>query len=377
MLKCTQAKRCGGCAYIDQGYEASLKAKNAYLQKLYKPLHIKIHPIICMEDPYHYRNKAIIAFNSQYQPGLYEESSHRIIPYTACLLHDEKIDEVIQTIGMIFKKYHVSLYDPRAHKGEIRHVVLRRGVVTHEIMVTLVSTSDVFKGAKNFAKELVKKNPEVKTIILNINKRRTPIVLGEKEKILYGKGYIVDELCGLSFKISSQSFYQINHDQCERLYQHALSSMSQHQIIVDTYCGIGTIGMIAAKKAKQVFGVELNGDAIQDAQINKAYNQIKNIRFFKDDATKWMQRMVAEDLKVDAIIMDPPRTGSTPEFIAAVKQMKPAEIIYISCNPETQVRDLKHFKNDYTCQEIYAFDMFPFTKHVESVVLLTHRKDKP
>ena len=375
-MKCHIANKCGGCDYINQGYQASLEYKNQYIKELFQEFKVKIHPIQHMDDPYGYRNKVIVAFNKDYSYGLYQEGTHKIIPYEHCLLHNEIEDGMIKKIAQLFKRYHVPIYDIRRHTGEIRHVVLRYAKNTEQYMVTIVSSSERFKGSKNFAKELTKAYPQIKTIILNTNKRDTVVVLGNREQVLYGKGFIVDELCGLTFKISSKSFYQINHDQCEALYAKGLSLMhlQKDDVVLDTYCGIGTIGMIAAKDVERVIGVEKNKDAILDANINKKANNLQNITFINADATEYMKEASLEKMYVDKIIMDPPRTGSTKAFIQAACKMQPIEILYISCGPETQVRDLKLFKKyGYTFKEVFSFDMFPFTKHVETVCLLINQ----
>ena len=219
--------------------------------------------------------------------------------------------------------------------------------------------------------------PSIKSIVLNTNKRQTSIVLGEQEKVLFGKGFIVDELCGMTFKISPRSFYQINHDQCEALYSKALSLITvKDPKIMDTYCGIGTIGLIASKNAKQVIGVELNKDAVKDAKLNKTFNKVENIKFIQGDATEFMVEAAKQKVDVDVIIMDPPRSGSTETFIKAAVSLKPKEIVYVSCDPHTQVRDLKLFRKlGYDFKDVYPYDMFPFTQHIETVVLMS-RKDK-
>jgi 23S rRNA (uracil1939-C5)-methyltransferase len=373
METCKIAKKCGGCAYINEGYAASLQTKTKEMKTLYKGFKATVHDIVGMDNPYGYRNKVIVAFNKNYQYGLYEEDSHRIIPYDHCLLHDPVMDDVIKQIAFLFKKYRVPLYDGK--RGEIRHVLLRQAVVTKQILVTIVSTSPVFKGSKNFCKQLINKCPQVTSVVLNINKRHTSIVLGDQEKILYGKGYVIDKLCGLSFKISSKSFYQINHAQCEALYSFALSLLPKHvHTMYDTYCGIGTIGMIGADKADHVIGIERNRDAIKDANMNKKQNHMSNISFVAADATEYMVK-AAKSEKADVIIMDPPRSGSTSAFIKAAISMKPQYILYISCGPETQVRDLHEFqKSGYDFHDVYLFDMFPFTRHVETVVLMSKVK---
>lgn len=376
-MRCDIAKRCGSCQLINQGYEKSLDYKNKECADIFKEFKVNVHPIEGMENPYFYRNKTIVAFDKNYQYGLYEENSHRIIPYQRCLLHDEETDAIIHKIAVLFKKYRVSIYDSQRKRGEIRHVLIRRGVKTNQTLVVIVSNEAVFKGSKNFCHQLVQAFPSVKSVVLNTNRRQTSIVLGEQEKVLYGKGFIVDELCGMTFKISPRSFYQINHDQCVALYQKALSLITvKNPTIIDTYCGIGTIGMIASPQAKKVIGVELNKEAIKDAKLNKAFNKINNIQFIQRDATEFMVEAAKQKIETDVIIMDPPRSGSTEAFIKASVSLKPKEVVYISCDPHTQVRDLKYFRKlGYDFKDVYPYDMFPFTQHVETITLLS-KKDK-
>ena len=371
-MKCDIAKKCGSCQFINQGYVKSLEYKNEECKKIFKDLKVNVHPVFGMEDPYYYRNKTIIAFDKTYNYGLYEENSHRIIPYKSCLIHDQETDAIISKIAVLFRKYRVSIYDPQRRRGEIRHILIRRAVKTNQTLVVIVSNEAIFKGSKNFCNQLVKAFPSIKSIVLNTNKRQTSIVLGEQEKVLFGKGFIVDELCGMTFKISPRSFYQINHDQCEALYSKALSLITvKDPKIMDTYCGIGTIGLIASKNAKQVIGVELNKDAVKDAKLNKTFNKVENIKFIQGDATEFMVEAAKQKLDVDVIIMDPPRSGSTETFIKAAVSLKPQEIVYVSCDPHTQVRDLKLFRKlGYDFKDVYPYDMFPFTSHVETVCLL-------
>ena len=372
-MKCDIAKKCGSCQFINQGYVKSLEYKNEECKKIFKDLKVNVHPVSGMEDPYYYRNKTIIAFDKTYNYGLYEENSHRIIPYKSCLIHDQETDAIISKIAVLFRKYRVSIYDPQRRRGEIRHILIRRAVKTNQTLVVIVSNEAIFKGSKNFCNQLVKAFPSIKSIVLNTNKRQTSIVLGEQEKVLFGKGFIVDELCGMTFKISPRSFYQINHDQCEALYSKALSLITvKDPKIMDTYCGIGTIGLIASKNAKQVIGVELNKDAVKDAKLNKTFNKVENIKFIQGDATEFMVEAAKQKVDVDVIIMDPPRSGSTETFIKAAVSLKPQEIVYVSCDPHTQVRDLKLFRKlGYDFKDVYPYDMFPFTSHVETVCLLS------
>lgn len=376
-MECKIKNLCGSCDYMGINYPKQLDMKTKYCNDLLRRFHlshIKVHPMIGSTPYKEYRNKIIVAFNSKYEYGLYEEHSHRIIPYHRCLLHDEESDQIIKKIQEIVKKYHVSIYDEKRRRGLLRHVLIRKAVMTNQVMVVLVCNEEVFPGSKHFSTELIQQFPHIKTIVLNINKRKTSIVLGEKEKVLYGKGFIVDKLCNLSFKISSRSFYQINHNQCETIYQKALSllQLKKQDVIIDAYCGIGTIGMIAASQVKKVIGVEVNKDAIKDAINNAKMNHIHNITFVCDDASYFMTSLAKSHTHIDGVIMDPPRSGSNKEFMDAIKVLKPRKVAYISCNPETLLRDLKYFKQiGYQTKELYPYDMFPYTKHIESVVLLT------
>lgn len=378
-MNCKIFKQCGSCDYLHLAYEEQLKKKREYCVQLVKKAklsQVKVTDTIGAKDPYHYRNKVIVGFNQRNEAGFYEENSHKIIPYTTCLLHDEESDAIIQKIASLLRKYKIQIYNEDRRKGFLRHVLIRRGIKTNQTMVVLVTTSSVFPGSKNFVKELTSQFKSIKTIVMNINTRKTSIVLGNDEKVLFGKGYIEDELCGLKFKISPKSFYQINRDQCEVLYNKALSllDLKGSETVIDTYCGIGTIGMVASKKAKQVIGVELNKDAVKDAIYNAKMNNIKNIRFINEDATAFMVELAKEKVAIDAVIMDPPRSGTTPDFINAVKALKPKQVVYISCDPSTQVRDLVLFKEaGYAFDTMIPVDMFPMTEHVECITLLCRK----
>ena len=379
-MKCLIERKCGSCKYINVEYNQQLEIKTNYCKDLLKNNNLnmyKVEKIKGMQYPYEYRNKIIVAFNQKYEFGFYEENSHRIIPYNRCLLHEEVSDLIIKKIQSLLKRYRVSIYDEKRQRGLLRHVLIRRAIVKDQTMIVLVCNDNVFKGSKNFCNELVKSFPSIKTVVLNVNKRKTSIVLGNEEKVLYGKGFIVDELCGLTFKISPKSFYQINHEQCQALYNKAIDllELKGNEIVIDAYCGIGTIGMVAAKKAKEVIGVELNQDAIKDANNNARMNKIENIRFVNDDASNFMAVLAKTKQRVDCVIMDPPRSGSTKEFMDAIKILNPKKVVYVSCDPTTQVRDIKYFsKLGYQGNVLYPFDMFPHTIHTETLCLLTREK---
>lgn len=373
---CKVAKKCGGCQYQGVLYEKQLSEKQKAVRQLMQPF-CKTAEITGMQDPYHYRNKVHAVFARKKDgtiiSGVYEEGTHRVVPVEACQIEDEKADAIINDIRGLLKSFKIKTYNEDTGYGLLRHVLIRRGFTTGEIMVVLVLGSPVMPSKNNFVKALRKLHPEITTVVLNVNDKRTSMVLGDRETTIYGKGYIEDVLCGLTFRISSKSFYQINPVQTEKLYGKAmeLAGLTGKERVIDAYCGIGTIGMVAAKSAKEVIGVELNPDAVRDAIKNAKRNQMKNIRFYQDDAGRFMEKMAAKGEKADVVFMDPPRSGSTEQFMKSAVTLAPQKIVYISCDPQTQARDLKYLtKHGYKAKGAYPYDMFPFTKHAENIVLL-------
>ncbi|MDO4329171.1 MAG: 23S rRNA (uracil(1939)-C(5))-methyltransferase RlmD [Lachnospiraceae bacterium] len=378
---CPVADRCGGCQLLHLPYDKQLKQKQELIESLLKGI-CPVHPIIGMENPWHYRNKVHAVFDHDKKgnpiSGVYEAGSHRVVPVERCLIEDEKADEIIGTIRGMLKSFKIRTFDEDSGYGLLRHVLIRRGFSTGQIMTVLVTASPVFPSKNNFVKALRQKHPEITTIVQNINDRNTSMVLGDKETVLYGKGYIEDTLCGRTFRISSKSFYQINPVQTEKLYGKAieLAALTGKELVIDAYCGIGTIGIIAAAAAGKVIGVELNQDAVRDAVSNAKANHVENIRFYCNDASLFLSEMAQAGEKADVVIMDPPRSGSTEVFMKSVKELGPSKVVYISCGPQSLARDLKNFKTlGYQAKEAWPFDLFPGTKeHVETVVLLTRNK---
>lgn len=373
---CPYAKKCGGCTYQGIVYEEQLKEKQQLVNKLLKPF-CKVHPIKGMEEPYHYRNKVHAVFHKEKNgaviSGVYEAGSHRVVKVDSCKIEDEKADAIILSIRDLMKSFKIQPYNEDTGYGLLRHVLIRVGKHSGQIMVVLVLGSPILPSKNNFVKALLKLHPEITTIVLNVNNKKTSMVLGEKETVLYGKGYIEDTLCDSVFRISSKSFYQINVTQTEKLYEKAieLAALTGKERVIDAYCGIGTIGIIASKKAGEVIGVELNKDAVKDAIYNAKRNQVKNIRFYANDAGKFMVGMAQSGKKADVVFMDPPRAGSTEKFMSSVITLNPKRVVYVSCNPETQARDLKYMvKHGYKVEEAWPFDLFPWTEHVETVTLL-------
>ncbi len=351
-----------------------------------------------MDHPTHYRCKVNAAFglDRKGKPvlGRYEKNSHHIVPASSCMIEDGRANEIAGAIFSLLPSFRIRVYDEDSGYGLLRHVQIRRSYATGQYMVTLVCTDPVFPSRQNFIKALRSRFPEIATIILNINDRHTSMVLGGRNIILYGKGYIEDVLCGCTFRISPGSFYQVNPPQTQRLYETALryAALTGKETVLDAYCGTGTIGLIAAGKAKQVIGVELNADAVRDAVWNARCNKVKNIRFVNQDATGYMEELAAQrqsagrlpagaftddresgkSIYPDVLILDPPRSGTTPEFIETAARMAPERIIYISCGPDTLARDLELFRDKgYRTKEAQGFDLFPYTEHVETVCLLS------
>lgn len=374
---CLVLNLCGGCQLLDMEYAKQLDFKQKQVEELLKGL-CPVKPIIGMKDPFHYRNKVHAVFDRDKKgniiSGIYEENTHHVVPVEKCLIENQKADEIIGTIRGMLKSFKIRTYDEDTGFGLLRHVLIRKGFSTGEIMVVLVTASPVFPSKNNFVKALREKHPEITTIVQNINGRGTSMVLGDKEHVLYGKGYIVDELCGCRFRISSKSFYQVNSVQTEILYEKALSlsGLTGRELVVDAYCGIGTIGIIASKAAGKVIGVELNQGAVRDAVNNAKMNGIDNIRFYCNDAGRFLVNMAEQGENADVVIMDPPRSGSTEEFMDAVGKLGAGKVVYVSCNPETLARDVRYMKKlGYRAVEAWPVDMFPETDHVETVCLLS------
>lgn len=377
---CPVADKCGGCQWINKSYEEQLQAKSKEFHKMMEPF-CRPEGIIGMENPVHYRNKVHAAFGEDRRhnaiSGIYEERSHRIVPVESCLIENQKADAIIVSIRGLLKSFKIRPYNEDTGFGLLRHVLIRVGHATGEIMVVLVLSSPILPSKNNFVGALLKLHPEITTIVVNVNDRDTSMILGDREQVVYGKGYIEDRLCGMTFRISPKSFYQVNPVQTEKLYAKAMeyAGLTGRETVLDAYCGTGTIGMIASKDAARVLGVELNQDAIRDAVSNAKRNRIQNIRFYRNDAGKFLLEMAEEKLPLDVLLMDPPRSGSSEEFLHAAAKIAPGRIVYISCNPVTLVRDLKILrKKGYETEKSVAVDMFPFTDAVEAVVMLSRRK---
>lgn len=368
---------CGGCSMLSLPYEKQLKKKQKRLEKLLGKFG-KVQPVIGMENPWYYRNKVISTFTwgkgKKLQSGIYAQGTHRVIPVEKCFLHQPALDKAVEAVRKAAESCKYQPYDEDRRTGLIRHVLVRHSLMTDEVMAVLVTASPILPGSKAFVKKVRELCPNVTTIVQNINSRSTSAVLGDREKILYGKGYITDSLCGVKFRIAPSSFYQVNPKQTEILYQKAIEAarLNGKQTVLDAYCGVGTIGLTAAKHAKRVLGVELNQSAVRCAVENAKENRLGNARFLCGDATRFIQKLAARGEHMDVVFMDPPRAGSTPEFLQAVSRMRPKKLVYISCNPETLQRDLEILvKQRWKVEWIQGVDLFPMTEHCECICLLT------
>lgn len=376
---CPAAGKCGGCQLQNMTYPRQLAFKQAKVVSLLGR-YAHVADIIGMESPYRYRNKVQAAFGvtrgGKIISGVYQSSTHNIVSVDSCRLENETADKIIVTVRGLLSSFKLTAYDERLERGFLRHVLVRVGKSSGQVMVVLVTAVSEFPGKNNFIKALLKAHPEINTIVQNVNPRFTSMVLGDKQTVLYGDGYITDTLCSLTFRISPKSFYQINPVQTEKLYTKAIefASLIGDEIVLDAYSGIGTIGLCAAANTGKVICVENNPDAVRDAKINARLNNIKNAEFYCDDAGEFMLSLAKENIHIDTVFTDPPRAGCSREFLSSVCSLYPDKIVYISCNPQTQARDVRFLtEHGYAVRKIQPVDQFPFTAHIENIVLLTKK----
>ncbi len=373
-LKCPHRKKCGGCQLQNLTYQKQLSYKQVKLIRLLGKYH-RVSEIIGMEHPYHYRNKVQAAFSErkgEIISGVYQSSTHNIVPVDSCLIEDQKADEIIVTIRKLLKSFKLRAFNDVSMKGFLRHVLIKRGFSSGEIMVVLVTSTMDFPKQEKFINALLSRHSEITTIVQNVNNRFTSLVLGDESRVLFGSGYIEEELCGFRFRISHKAFYQVNPIQTEVLYSKALefAELTAEDRVLDAYCGTGTIGIIASRNAGRVVGVELNSDAVKDAKENARINAIENIEFHEADAGKFMVDAARRGEKFDVVIMDPPRAGASLEFLRCLTELAPKKVVYVSCNPETLARDASFLtRKGYKVKKIQPVDMFPHTAHVETVAL--------
>ena len=377
---CATYKRCGGCYLRHMTYESTLKLKRQVVQNLVnKGLKKKVEVLetIGMENPYNYRNKAQypVGLNSEGQPevGVFAQRTHTIIPIQTCLIQTEISQKIAKTILNFVKEKNIQVYNEETQKGLLRHIVIKVGKYTNQVMCILVVNDSKFNQEQELVKLLCEKYPEIKTIVKNINNKNTNVILGKENINLYGNGYIEDELGEYIFKISPMSFYQVNPVQAEILYTTAINqaNLDRNDILFDLYCGIGTIGIFASKYVNKVYGIEIVPQAIEDAKENAKINDVKNIEFICGDVEVAFDELInKEKIVPSAIIVDPPRKGLDNKTVENIAKIKPAKLVYISCNPATMVRDLTKLENIYNIKAIQPVDMFPWTNGVESITIL-------
>jgi 23S rRNA (uracil1939-C5)-methyltransferase len=409
--RCPVAAQCGGCQLLSVPYEQQLQDKQRELEELFYTPNLQgcqstdfiFHPILGMENPFYYRNKVISPFapgrklpgadkaasgkatdrkgrgrratpRHEILCGMYAAGSHRIIPTDTCFIEKQVAKEIIATIRSLMMRFGIEPYREDTGTGFMRHAVVRVGQATGEVLVTLVTNTAQFEGSKHFVRELVARCPAITTVVQNVNTRQTNVILGSEEHTLYGPGFILDRLCGLSFRISSQSFYQVNAQQSELLYQRAIemARLREGDVVLDAYCGTGTIGLVAARTSlAKVIGVDKVASAIRDARMNAKHNGIETTQFVTADAGDFMRETASGGDAISVVLLDPPRTGASEDFLSALALARPERVVYISCNPQTQARDVAFLtRKGYVVLEIAPVDMFPHTKHVENVVSL-------
>lgn len=382
MKYCPSEKKCGGCRNIHEPYENSLAFKQDKVNKLYAGK--KVERIIGMEDPYHYRHKIYASFSQTRDgriiAGMYEENTHRLIDSRMCLIQHARANAILQTICTVATDMKLEAYDEDRGTGTLRHAYLRVSHANQEVLVVIVIGSKDLPGSRSFVQKIVSAHPEIRTVILNWNRENTSMILGPKDKVLYGKGYIEDEIDGMVFRISAHTFYQVNPVQTEVMYSTALqyAQLKKTDTVLDMCCGIGTISLLAARKARYVLGVEVNPKSIQDAGKNAVRNHIRNAEFLAMDGEEFIHELLDTP---DVVFLDPPRSGFSGSFMQALEKLGPQKIVYVSCNPVTQARDLKVIESNYRIEKIQPVDNFPFTSELECIVSLTRKntqcKKKP
>ena len=377
--KCGVCTACGGCQLQQLSYPAQLEYKTKKVADAFrrqKIENLRVFPTISAEKPYEYRNKIQVPIgrdpHGHIVSGFYRSGTHKIIPIDKCWIEDRRAGKIILELKKLMKEFHYAPYDEDTRSGLIRHVLVRTSAHNDEVMVTLVTNKDEFKGKNNFVREWIKRCPNIKSLIQNINTRDTNVILGEKERTLFGPSFIKDSILGVDFLISSKSFFQVNPEQVEKLYRKAIEYADLHkdENIFDAYCGIGTISLCASKYVKKVTGVEIVKEALVDAKKNAGLNNINNAEFLLGDAGEVFEKLVSDGEKYSTVFVDPPRKGLDQKFIDTLLRLEPEKVVYVSCDPETLARDIKQLGEKYNIINVQPVDMFPMTFHVETVVSL-------
>lgn len=380
---CIYYYKCGGCQLQHMSYQAQLNMKKEQVVNLFhrkaKFTNTVIKDTVGMEDPWRYRNKSQIpvGLSKDQQPimGFYRQRSHDIIDMESCLIQDQQHQQVMNDLKQLISELNISVYNEKTKKGLLRHLVVRTGHYTNQLMIILVTNGKAFKQAESLVDALVRKYPNVTSIKQNINDAHSNVIMGPQSITLYGEEEIEDQLSEVTFNISDQSFYQINSHQTEKLYQQALdyAQLTGDEIVLDTYCGIGTIAIYMAENARHVYGVEVVPSAINDANQNATKNQLENTTFVCGKAEEVILKWKAEGIRPDVVMVDPPRKGCDETFLETILELNPKRIVYISCNPSTQQRDAHILNHQYDLKEITPVDMFPQTTHIETVTLFERK----
>lgn len=377
--KCKAYPACGGCSLRHISYESELKAKESFVQENLARIgksQLKLEGIIPSPITERYRNKAqypVGIVNGEVAIGFYEKGSHNLIPLEDCLIQPKQYTKICSIVKDFLTEFNIPIYNEETHKGIARHIYIRSSADCKEIMVTIVVNSNTLPKWESLCDRLTQSIPEIVSVNLSINTKKTNVVLGNEEKLLYGKSYITDDLLGVNLQLSSKSFYQVNREATQLLYKKVedYAQLTGEEVLLDLYCGIGSIGLTLAQSVKELVGIEIVARAVKDAEENAQRNNITNARFIKADAGKGAQQLKKQGLLPDVIVVDPPRKGLDENTISAVVEMQPTRVVYVSCNSATLARDIKRFADQgYNAVKGTAVDLFPRTPHVEAVVLL-------
>lgn len=379
--KCSkELKDCGGCQIQELDYKEQLKIKTNEVKQVISRIgkldDVVIHDALGMEEPFRYRNKAqfpIQKVNGVPVIGFYKKKSHDIIPTDQCIIQHDVNDKIIKIIKTYIRAYKVSLYDEKTHTGVLRHLVTKVGFTTKEVMVVLVANGRKLPYLNELASVLKENIPGFKTLVVNVNREKTNVILGQENRIIYGDGKINDNIGDLVFEISPLSFFQVNPVQTEVLYNKALeyANLGENDTVFDIYCGIGTISLFLAQKAKKVYGIEIVEEAIEDAKRNAEINKLDNVEFYVGKAEEVVPKMYKQGKRANVVVVDPPRKGCDEKVLDTIVSMQPDRVVYVSCNPSTLARDLNYLnEKGYKCKEVQPVDMFPHSVHIENVALI-------
>ena len=383
--KCSkELKDCGGCQIQELDYKEQLNLKTNEVRQVISRIgkldDVVIHDAIGMEEPFRYRNKAqfpIQKVNGVPVIGFYKKKSHDIIPTDQCIIQHDVNDKIIKIIKTYIRAYKVSIYDEKTHTGVLRHLVTKVGFTTKEVMVVLVANGRKLPYLNELASVLAENIPGFKTLVVNVNREKTNVILGNENRIVYGDGKINDYIGNLVFEISPLSFFQVNPVQTEVLYNKALeyANLGENDTVFDIYCGIGTISLFLAQKAKKVYGIEIVDEAIKDAKRNAALNKLDNVEFYVGKAEEVVPKMYKQGKRANVVVVDPPRKGCDEKVLDTIVSMEPDRVVYVSCNPSTLARDLNYLnERGYKCKEVQPVDMFPHSVHIENVALIVKEK---